>query len=62
MKLKYGQSAFLSLCIEPVENVVDNMSGPLSEIHGQTILPEPGYGDPSKLVFAEIIYTYGEKL
>lgn len=32
------------------------------KIHGQTILPEPGYGDPGNLVFAEIYYKYGERL
>lgn len=56
------KSAFLSLFIDPIEFLIDGETGEVQEIHGQTILPESGYGNPRKMVYAEIYYTHVERL
>lgn len=52
------KSPLLRLLIDPVDFVLDKETGTILEIHGPTILPEPGLGNPRKLVDADIYYTY----
>lgn len=53
------KSPLLRLLIDPVEMILSREDGSVLEIHGPTILPEPGQSNSNKLVNADIIYSYG---
>lgn len=55
MKLK---SRLLNFFIDPVEMTVDMNKGKIIEIHGPTILPDPGGEKSKKHVDADIYYEY----
>lgn len=53
------RSPLLRLLIDPVEMILDRENGSVLQIHGPTILPEPGQGNPNKFIDADIFYSYG---
>ncbi len=53
------KSPLLRLLIDPVELILNRENGSVIQIHGPTILPEPGQSNPNKLVDAETFYSYG---
>jgi hypothetical protein len=59
MKIK---NPLLKLLVESIEMVINLKNGSIEEIHGPTILPEPGLSNKNKLVNANIFYNYGGSL